>query len=199
MGRNTANKYHWHVWGVLAVSPPHWVCHCSWRVCFPSLHYSGSRLLCRELSEAGPWLHVLPRSKPLRFRFSGIPQRCRFVWACVLFPSQVWAAQVIRCLGSTVTSSWGLHLIASPIPQFSGCTTSAPSQVCRVSLLGSWSLAATLPADVNHPESQEVLVSKEACLQFGRWCLSGAAIAPFWLGLPSPACLWRGMGQPAAG
>ena len=25
-----------------------------------------------------------------------------------------------------------------------------------VSLLGSWSLAATLPADVNHPGSQEV-------------------------------------------
>ena len=25
-----------------------------------------------------------------------------------------------------------------------------------VSLLGSWSLAATLPVDVNHPESQEV-------------------------------------------
>ena len=25
-GRNTANKYHWHVWGVLAVSGPHWIC-----------------------------------------------------------------------------------------------------------------------------------------------------------------------------
>ena len=34
-------------WGVLAVSGPHWVCPRSWRVCFPSLHYSGSRLLCR--------------------------------------------------------------------------------------------------------------------------------------------------------
>ena len=40
-----------------------------------------------------------------------------------------------------------------------------PSQVCRVSLLGRFSLAATLPADVDHPESQEVLVSNEACLQ----------------------------------
>ena len=47
-GRNTANKYHWHVWGVLAVSWPHWVWPCSWRVCFPSLHCSGFRLLCRE-------------------------------------------------------------------------------------------------------------------------------------------------------
>ena len=26
-------------------------------------------------------------------------------------------------------------------------------------------MAATLPVDVDHPESQEVLVSKEACLQ----------------------------------
>ena len=32
-GSNTANKYHWHVWGVLAVSRPHWVCPRSRRVC----------------------------------------------------------------------------------------------------------------------------------------------------------------------
>ena len=25
-GKNTANKYHWHVWGVLAVYGSHWVC-----------------------------------------------------------------------------------------------------------------------------------------------------------------------------
>ena len=31
------------------------------------------------------------------------------------------------------------------------------SLVCLVSVLGSWSLAMTLPADVNHSESQEVL------------------------------------------
>ena len=36
----------------------------------------------------------------------------------------------------------------------------------------------TLLADVDHPESQEVLVSNEVCLQFGIGCLSGAAIAP---------------------
>ena len=45
--RYTANKYHWHMWGVLAVSEPYWVCPRSWCVCFPSLHYSGSRFLCR--------------------------------------------------------------------------------------------------------------------------------------------------------
>ena len=33
---------------------------------------------------AGPELCALPRSKPLRFRFLGIPQRHRLSWACVL-------------------------------------------------------------------------------------------------------------------
>ena len=45
-GRNTANKCHWRVWGVLPVSQAHWVCPCSRRVCFPSVHCSGSMLLC---------------------------------------------------------------------------------------------------------------------------------------------------------
>ena len=101
-GRNTANKYHWHV---LTVIQPHWVCPCSWRVCFPSLHCSGFRFLCWELSEASPGLHELPRSKLLRFRFSGTPQRHRLGWACVLCPSQVRAAQVTKCLASAVAPS----------------------------------------------------------------------------------------------
>ena len=42
-----------------------------------------------------------------------------------------------------------------------------------MSLLGSFSLAATLLVDVDHPESQEVLVSNEACLQFGK-------VMPLW-------------------
>ena len=48
-GRNTANKYHWRVWGVHAVSRPHWVCPHSRCVCFSGLHCSGSRLLCRGI------------------------------------------------------------------------------------------------------------------------------------------------------
>ena len=98
-GRNTANKYHW---CVLAVAWPHWVCPCSWHVCFPCIHCLGSGLLCRELYEAGSKMYVLPRPKSLRFRFLGTPQRCRLGWACVLCPSQVWAAQVTRCLVGTV-------------------------------------------------------------------------------------------------
>ena len=48
VGREGHCKYHWRVWGALAVFRPHWVCPRSRRVCFPRLHCSGSRLLCRE-------------------------------------------------------------------------------------------------------------------------------------------------------
>ena len=84
----------------------------SQRVCFPSLHCSDSRLLCWELSDVGPGLHALPRSKPLRFRFSGTPQRHSLGWACVLCPSQVQAAQATGCLVSVVSP--GRECILSP-------------------------------------------------------------------------------------
>ena len=77
----------------------------------------------------------------------------------------------MRCLASTVAATYRL-----PAAGFSGCATGAPSQV-----------------DVDRPEPQEVLVSKEACLLFCR-CLSGAVIAPFQLWLP----VTRG-GRSAAG
>ena len=57
-------------------------------------HCSGSRLFCREPSEAGPGLHAPPQCKPLRLRHSGSPQRHRLGWACILCPSQVRVAQV---------------------------------------------------------------------------------------------------------
>ena len=76
-------------------------------------------------------------------------------------------SQHLGCLASAVTVAYrpsrqsssgvrrarSLRLIASPVPaaQFSGCTAGAPSQ-----------------ADDDCPEPQEVLVSKEVCLQFGR-------------------------------
>ena len=108
------------------------------RVCFHVPHFSGSRLLCWELCEAGPGLRALPRFKSLRFRFSGTPQRPRLSWACILCLSQSQAAQVTRCVVSAVTPRCGVRLIASPVPAawFCGCTLGAPSQPCRVSLRG---------------------------------------------------------------
>ena len=143
-GRNTVNRYHWHVWGVLAVSWPHWVCPHSWRVCFHGLHFSGSRLLCQKLSEAGPGLFALPRSEPLRFRFSGTPQRCRLGWACVLCPFQVWAAQVTRCLVSAVTPQVGNASYHLPHPShsvfwlYNGHTFSGMPCVSSGELISGW-------------------------------------------------------------
>ena len=77
-------------------------------VCVLSLHCLGSRLLCWELCEAGPGLYALPRSKPLRFRYSGSPQRHRLGWACVLCPSQIQVAQVTMCLASVVAATYRL-------------------------------------------------------------------------------------------
>ena len=72
-------------------------------LCFPGLHCSGSRLLCRGTVQSRPCVHACSRSKLLRFRFSGTPQRHRLSWACVLCPSQVEIVQVTRCLVSAVT------------------------------------------------------------------------------------------------
>ena len=109
---------------MLAVSRPHWVCPHSRHVCFPCLHCLGSRLLCWELSEAGPGLYVLRRSKPLKFRYSGSPQRHRLGWFCVLCPSQV-QAQVTRCLASVVTATYRLpHPCRSVFWVYSRCTFS---------------------------------------------------------------------------
>ena len=51
-GTLQTNKYHWSL-GVLTVSGPHWVCPAHGSVCFPGLHCSGSRLLCRGTVQNG--------------------------------------------------------------------------------------------------------------------------------------------------
>ena len=140
-GRNTANKYHWRMRGMLAMSGPHWVCPTHGVCAFPVYTAQAPGCSAGELSKAGPGLCALPSSKLLRFRFLGSPQRHRLSWACVLCPSQVQAAQVTRCLVSAVAATYRLpRPCHSVFRTFSG----------------------------GCPESQEVLVSKEACLQLGR-------------------------------
>ena len=169
-------------------------------MCFPSLHCSDSRLLCRALSDAGSGLHALPRSKPLRFRFSGTPQRRRLGWACILHPSQVRATQVTRCLVRIFTPSWRLRLTPSPVPaaRFSGCAKSVPSYMCCVCLFwvaGLWLRPSQQISIIQSPK-KSWLTEKSACI-----LAKGASLGwnvPFRLWLPSPACLRRGMGRSEA-
>ena len=152
-----------------------------------------------ELSKAGPVFHALPRSKLLRFRFSGTPQRHRLGWVCVLCPSQVRAAHPTRWLVSALSQacSASYHL-PGPGHLVSWCAARALSHMCHVSLLRSWSLTVTLLADVNRPGSQEDLVSNWGpAHSLVEDAFSGAEIAP---SLPAlavaclPLCLRRGDG-----
>ena len=104
-------------------------------------------------------------------------------WACVLCPSQVPAAQVTRCLASALSPGvWCVLSPPRPSCLVSWVSSGSMSQVCCVCPLGSWSLAATLLADVSHPGSQDDLVND--------WEPAHSLVedALFWLWL-SPACL----------
>ena len=67
-------------------------------------------------------------------------------------PSPDQAAQAARSLTNTLSLD-AVRLIPSAVP---GSVSVCAGRVHLVSVLGSWSLAATLLVDVNHPESQEV-------------------------------------------
>ena len=71
-GRNTANKYHWHMWGLLCtvwttLGLPQLRAGCDFHV------YTAQAPDCsaRVLSKVGPAFGALPRSKLLRFQLSG--------------------------------------------------------------------------------------------------------------------------------
>ena len=113
-GRDTADKYCWHLWGVLTVDGPHWVCHSprqhvlprstllrlqpalqghcpKWTLCLvhlPALSCSGSQVLCKGTDPDG---------------------------LCILCSSQVQAAQATGCLVSVLSPGGfrGVHLISS--------------------------------------------------------------------------------------
>ena len=92
-------------------APAHCVC------AFPVYTAQAPDCSSGELSKVGPGFHALPRSKPLRFRFLGNPQRHRLSWACVLCPFQVRGAQATRCLASTLSQVCGMSChLRSPSP-----------------------------------------------------------------------------------
>ena len=101
--RDTANKYHWRVWGVPAVSQPHWVCPRSRRVCFPRLHCSGSRLLCRGTVQSRPWVLCTSQVSAAQVQVLGCSTKAQTCWGLRLCPSQVGAAQATTCLASALS------------------------------------------------------------------------------------------------
>ena len=135
------------VWGALAVFRPHWVCPC------PRVVLSPSTLLRLQaaLQGAGPGLRLLPRPKLLSSGFWVLHKDADSVGpAFCAFP--VGAAQAARSLRSALSPGAG-RLIPSAVP---ASVSMHAGWVRLVSVLGSWTLAATLPADVDYPESQEV-------------------------------------------
>ena len=178
-GRGAADKYHRPVWAALAVFRPHWVC--------PAHGMCATLLrLPAALWGAGPALRVIP--------VFGYSTKVRTWLGLHFVPSPARAAQAARSLKSTLCPG-AERLIPSAIP---ASVSARSGWVHLVSVLGSWPLAAALPADVHHPESQKVFGSKlEACLQFGRGCRLWGRVCPF--PLPPASCLWRGMSRSTAG
>ena len=135
--RDLANKYCWHVWGVLTVDGPHWVCHSprqhvlprstllrlqpalqghcpKWTLCLvhlPALSCSGSQVLCKGTDPSGLCISCLSRV-----------QAARGTWC---FPST--QSQVAVCLCTSLV----------PASQFPVCVTRSQSQVYHVPPLGS--------------------------------------------------------------
>ena len=128
-GRGAADRCRC-VWVALTVFRPHWVCPRS-RVCV----LSPSTLLRLPAALYGA-CHAL-RAVPV-FQYSTEVRtwlRLRFM------PSPALAAQAARILTGAL-SPGAAHLLPSAVP--------ASVSTCALCL------AATLPADVDHPESQEV-------------------------------------------
>ena len=125
-GRNTAKKYHWRVWGVLAVSGSYWVAPAHSVCAF--LVYTAQAPGCSagKLSKVGPGLHALPRSMPLRFRLSGTPQWHRLRWAC---------------LSSSGDQVLGEHTL----PRWGGVSYHLPHPSCSVSWVLSGSIISGVP------------------------------------------------------
>ena len=97
--------------------------------------YTSQALGCssRELSEAGPWLHELPRSKPLRFRFSSTPQRCRLGW--VPFPVPISSDNQ-----ALIVSPGGECVLSPPTPSHPVSWVAAPAAISGVPCVSSGEL-----------------------------------------------------------
>ena len=144
--RGTADKCHWPVQGALVVFRPHCVCPRSGQVCVSCLHFSGSRLLSREWA-----LHCV--------HFPGLS---RSGSGSRVFHKSADSVQPAFCAFPGQSSSGSQELDELTLPRcrvpYPLCGPSFSFQACQsvrlASVLGSWTLAVTLQANVDHPESQ---------------------------------------------
>ena len=103
-------------------------------------------------------LHFMPI--PL-LTFSGAMQGHRARWPVhfVSFPGPGNSSERALCEHAVPVGPGVLCPSLVPAAWFPRCTVGVQSQVCSVSPLGSWSQAVTLLVGVNHPGSQEDMVS----------------------------------------
>ena len=139
---------------------------------------SGSQVLHKGTDSAGPAFCALPRSEQLR-------------------QPGAWWAHSPKCVVRFITS---LVLFAC----FPGCAAGVPSRECCVSPLGSWSLSATLLADVNHPGSQKDLVGNWERLLTIWWRMPSLGLRlplafRLWLARTCLSASGRGRGWSTAG
>ena len=167
-GRNTANKYHWCVWGVLGVLatlglPPLTASVLSWATIlmlqaalqgnclkwalgcmhFPGLSHSGSgsQVPHKGTDSVGPAFCALPRSEQLRW--SGAWQaHSPWVGRCVLSPPWSWmlflGAQWECCLRCAMCLFWGTDLWLWPSWWISTVQDPRKTWLATGSLLAVW-------------------------------------------------------------
>ena len=128
------------------------------------------------LQGVGPALHGLPRPKPLRFRFSGTPQKHRLGWACVLCLPRSEQLRQPRSL--TTALSWGAgRLLPSMVP------TSVSASTGRVRLCLFWELGSSCdpPSGISR---KSLVKSWKPVRSLVGDAVSGAEFAPFPCPLP---------------
>ena len=149
------------------------------------------------LQGTGPELCVLPRPKPLRFRFSGTPQKCRLGWACVLCLPR------LSCSGSQELDEHTLPRCSVPYPLCSP-SLSFRAHRCGVPCVSSGKLVSGCDSPGGCQPSR---------ISGSLWLETGSLFAVWWgmqslgpsLPLSPPPCLlppafsggWAGL-QPAS-
>ena len=112
--RDTENKYCWHMWGVLTVDGPHWVCH-------------------------SPMWHVFPRSTQFSLQ-SALQEHCpKWALRFVHFSGLSHSGSQVLCKGTDPDGLWVLPPSQVQDAQVTGCLVSTLSQVDHWSYAPPWS------------------------------------------------------------